>query len=67
MNQIELKELIVQELQDGGPYCCYCCQPKGCSISCCEENHFVPFSSLYADDQKAMIDEQIFEFEEALK
>jgi hypothetical protein len=67
MNQIELKELIVQELKEGGPYCCYCLEPSHGKISCCEENHFVPFSSLYAEDKKAMIDEQIFEFEEALK
>ena len=66
MDKAELKELIVKELKDGGPYCCYCLQPRGGAISCCEESDFVPFSSLYAEDQKAMIDEQMFEFESVL-
>jgi hypothetical protein len=36
MDKFELKELIVKELKESGPYCCYCCQPKGGAISCCE-------------------------------
>jgi hypothetical protein len=67
MDKMELKELIVKELKESGPYCCYCCQPKGGAISCCEENHFVSFGDLYAEDKKAMIEEQMFEFEEAMK
>lgn len=66
MDKMELKEIIVKELKAGGPYCCYCCQPKT-SYTCCEENHFVPFDHLYAEDKKAMIEEQMHEFEEALK
>lgn len=66
MDKMELKDLIIKELKQSGPYCCYCCQPKS-GFGCCGENHFVPFGDLYPEDQKAMIDEQMYEFEEAMK
>lgn len=46
---------IEDDLRKGGNYCCYCCQPQNGKISCCKENHFVPFDDLYEEDQKAMI------------
>ena len=64
MTKDEMKTEIIKELKESGPYCCYCCQPKGGAISCCQENHFVPFGDLYADDKKAMIEEQLEDFEE---
>lgn len=36
-------------------YCCYCLEPRGAKYACCQENHFVPFSDLYEDDQEAII------------
>lgn len=66
MDKTELKDLIIKELKDSGPYCCYCCQPKG-GVGCCGENHFVSFGDLYPEDREAMVQEQLYEFEEALK
>jgi hypothetical protein len=37
-------------------YCCYCGNEKGEAISCCGENHFVPFSDLYEDLQKEILE-----------
>jgi len=37
-------------------YCCYCGSEKGDKISCCGENHFVPFSELYEDMQKEIME-----------
>jgi hypothetical protein len=66
MDKAEFRELVIQELKESGPYCCYCCEPKS-GYSCCGENHFVPFTDLYEDDKKAMIEEQMFEFDEVSK
>jgi hypothetical protein len=41
-------------------YCCYCAEHKT-SGSCCYENHFVPFSDLYKEDQEALIEEYLKE------
>ena len=40
-------------------YCCYCCEPQGDKWHCCQENHFVPFSDLYSEDQQAIFEEQL--------
>ena len=39
-------------------YCCYCGEEQADKISCCSENHFVPFDDLY-DDMKEMILEEL--------
>jgi len=47
---------VIADLCNEGPYCCYCCDPQGSKISCCQENHFVPFEDLYYDDQEHLIE-----------
>ena len=65
MTRDELRKEIEQDLRSSGElYCCYCSDTKGEKISCCSENHFVPFGALYAEDKKAMIEEQLEDFEE---
>ena len=39
-------------------YCCYCTEPKDDKISCCSENHFVPFSDLDDDTQMDIINDE---------
>jgi hypothetical protein len=59
------REEIRDELMGSSTeYCCYCLDPKGSKYSCCKENHFVPFSDLYEDDQNYLIDEQVDEYED---
>jgi hypothetical protein len=44
-------------------YCCYCAQPKGDKWHCCQENHFVPFTDLYEEDQQAILEEELAAYE----
>jgi hypothetical protein len=43
-------------------YCCYCGQPKGDRISCCQENHFLnaqdyfDYTGEYPDDGREEAD-----------
>ena len=55
---------LEDDLRSKGNYCCYCLQPQDGKISCCQENHFVPFNDLYEEDQKAMIQEAADEYAE---
>lgn len=63
-NREEYKQTIISDLKSDGPYCCYCCQPQEGKLSCCSENHFIDFGDLYEEDQKAMIDEQLFDLDQ---
>jgi len=47
---------VIADLCDMSPYCCYCCEPQRNKISCCQENHFIPFEDLYYDDQESLIE-----------
>jgi len=47
---------IIADLCNNGPYCCYCCNPQGEKISCCDENHFIAFEDVYYDDQETWIE-----------
>ncbi len=38
-------------------YCCYCLQPKGEAISCCQENHFIEFKDLDKDCRQEIAQE----------
>jgi hypothetical protein len=44
-------------------YCCYCYTVRGCSISCCQENHFVMFQDLDDETQNEMINIEVEEYE----
>jgi len=58
------KEEIESELRNSDQkYCCYCLEPQT-SFSCCQENHFVTFNDLYEEDQSALIQQQIEEYEQ---
>ena len=64
MTRNELRKEIEQSLRSSGElYCCYCSEAKWGKISCCKENHFVPFGDLYEDQQEAIIEEQMDEWE----
>jgi hypothetical protein len=64
MTRDELRKEIEQSLRSSGElYCCYCSDIKDEKISCCSENHFVPFEDLYEDQQEALIEEQLDEWE----
>jgi len=39
-------------------YCCYCIEERGNKMSCCSENHFVPFSDLDDSTQMEIINEE---------
>ena len=55
MKSKSLYEVIRAEfLASDQEYCCYCLEQRG-GISCCQENHFVPFSDLYEEDQREII------------
>ena len=40
-------------------YCCYCLEPQGGKMGCCQENHFVPFEDLYPEDQRDIIENEL--------
>jgi len=63
MSKDELRQAIILDLKRNGPYCCYCCDPKGEKYSCCSENHFVPFGDLYEDQQEEIIEAELDEWE----
>jgi hypothetical protein len=44
-------------MTDDTQYCCYCSEGRGSRLSCCQENHFVPFDDLYPEDQAALLEE----------
>lgn len=55
-----LYEQFKQEFMSSSElYCCYCTQPHEGKIGCCQENHFVPFSDLYEEDQRDIINNEI--------
>ena len=39
-------------------YCVYCWEPRNGKMGCCQENHFVPFSDLYEDQQNYVIESE---------
>lgn len=41
-----MKHILQQIIEDEAntEFCCYCCDPKGDKLSCCQENHFIPLS-----------------------
>jgi hypothetical protein len=45
-------------------YCCYCTEPKRGKYSCCSENHFVTFGDLYEEDQNAIIQDEVDQYED---
>jgi hypothetical protein len=49
-------------MQSDTLYCVYCTETKDDKMTCCEEYHFVPFSSLYPQDQAMLIQEQLDEY-----
>lgn len=67
MTRDELRKEIEQSLSASDElYCCYCSYPKWDKLHCCSENHFVPFTDLYEDQQEALIEEQLEEWENSL-
>jgi hypothetical protein len=45
-------------------YCCYCGDRKGGKYVCCGEAHFVHFGDLYEEDQDAIIQDELDEYED---
>jgi hypothetical protein len=41
-----VKHILQQFIEDEASteFCCYCCEPKGDKLTCCQENHFIPLS-----------------------
>lgn len=58
------QEIRDELMRSSTEYCCYCLTPKGCKWSCCQENHFVRFSDLYEEDQEALIQNELDEYED---
>jgi hypothetical protein len=54
---------IEDDLRSKGNYCCYCVQPQDGKISCCQENHFIPFDDLYEEDKESLIQGEVGEYE----
>ena len=56
-----MKGLIAHymELMGQVEFCPYCMEEKGDKTSCCQENHFVPFSDLDTDSQLEIIKEEL--------
>ena len=54
MTKAELHDFY---MTDDTEYCCYCSESRGSRLSCCQENHFVPFNDLYPEDQAALLEE----------
>ena len=55
----KLRQQIYEELMDDSTlYCVYCGQSKY-RISCCGENHYVPYADMYPEDQMAILDEMV--------
>jgi hypothetical protein len=54
---------LEDDLRSRGNYCCYCIQPQDGKISCCQENHFVPFDDLYEEDKESLIQGEVGEYE----
>lgn len=38
-------------------YCCYCGEEQADKLSCCQENHFVPFEDLYEDLKENILED----------
>lgn len=55
-------EIRQEFMQSDTKYCVYCTEPKDDKMTCCGEYHFVPFSSLYPQDQAMLIQEQLDEY-----
>jgi hypothetical protein len=57
---MKLKSYIQEYIEENGyiKYCCYCFQPAGSKIMCCEENDFIPFKDLDLADQIEIIKEE---------
>jgi hypothetical protein len=55
-------EIRQEFMQSDAKYCVYCTEPKDGKTTCCSEYHFVPFSSLYPQDQAILIQEQLDEY-----
>jgi hypothetical protein len=49
-------------MQSDVRYCVYCIEPKDDKITCCGEYDFVPFRSLYPQDQRILIQKQLNEY-----
>jgi hypothetical protein len=60
------RELVRQELANT-MFCCYCLEVQGSKYHCCQENHFVPFTDLYPDDQEDILSYELEEYEGADK
>lgn len=56
-------EIHNELMQSDTLYCVYCTEPKGDRTTCCSEYHFVNFSNLYPQDQDAIIQEQLDQYE----
>jgi hypothetical protein len=54
---------IEDDLRSSGNYCCYCLNPQDGKLSCCQENHFIPFDDLYEEDKQMLIEAHINEYE----
>jgi hypothetical protein len=39
-------------------YCVYCLEPKNEQISCCEENHFIPFEHFDDETQTQIVQDE---------
>lgn len=64
MKMKEFEEEIRKELmQSDTLYCVYCMEPKGDNTVCCHEYHFVTFNEMYPQDQQALVQEQLDEYE----
>ena len=47
----------IYEDEENVYYCCYCLQPQGEKIGCCQENHFVEFKYLDNDCRQEIAQE----------
>ena len=57
------QEIREELMRSSTLYCCYCGDRKGDKYVCCEENHFVTFSDLYEEDQNAIIEDELDQYE----
>lgn len=48
---------MIDYIEINDEYCVYCLEQKRDKISCCSENHFVPFADLYEDQQSELLEE----------
>lgn len=46
MYEYQVTRKLDDEIDEDELVCVYCGEPKGDSLSCCEENHFVPYKDM---------------------